>query len=139
MMRRSRPGRDGYIEWNLALVRAVGGPAAKGPDDYLREIAGRMYDRGINEAGMYRHVSAVYASSDRRPALSDVTSPTLVIHGAEDPLVHPEAGREIPDAVPSATFHIIEGMGHGILQPVWYRLVELILDQVKPGKRSSGV
>ena len=139
MMRRPSPGRDGYVEWNLALVRAVGGPAAEGPDDYLRDNAGRMYDRGINQAGMYRHVSAVYASRDRRPALSEVTAPTLVIHGAEDPLVHPQAGREIADAVPAATFRLVEGMGHGILRPVWSRLVKLIVAHVKPGTSSSSV
>lgn len=131
MMRKARPGRQGYIDWNISLVRAVGGEAAQGPDEYLRDIAGRMYDRGINENGMRRHVCAAYAGSDRRAALSDVTAPTLVIHGSDDPLIHPEAGREIADAVPGAEYCTVDGMGHGILKPVWAELVELISRHVE--------
>lgn len=126
IMRSPRPGRQGYIDWTLALVRAVGGAAASGPDDYLRELAGRMFDRGIHDDGMRRQVSAVYAASDRRPALKGVTAPTLVIHGADDPIIHPQASKEIATAVPGAQYCTIAGMGHGILQPVWPRLVELI-------------
>lgn len=131
IMRSPRPGRQGYIDWNIALVRAVGGAAAEGPDDYLREIAGRMFDRGVYHDGVRRQVCAVYGSPDRRPALKGVTAPTLVIHGADDPLVRPEAGREIARAVPGARFCVVEGMGHGILKPVWSQLVNLIVNHVE--------
>jgi pimeloyl-ACP methyl ester carboxylesterase len=134
MLRKARPGRQGYIDWNISLVRAVGGEAAQGPDEYLREIAGRMYDRGINENGMRRHVCAAYAGPDRRAALSGVTVPTLVIHGSDDPLIHPEAGREIADAVPGAEYCTVDGMGHGIFQPVWAELVELISRHVEKAR-----
>ncbi len=138
IMRMPRPGRQGYIDWNISLVRAVGGAAADGPDDYLREIAGRMFDRGISHQGMRRQVCAVYAAPDRRPALTGVTVPTLVIHGADDPLIQPDAGKEIADAVPGAKFCIIEGMGHGILQPVWSHLTKLIGEHVEATSSSSG-
>ena len=131
IMRLPRPGRQGYIDWNIGLVRAVGGAAAEGPDDYLCEIAGRMFDRGINDDGMRRQVCAVYAAPDRRPALTGVTAPTLVIHGADDPLIRTEASKEIAEAVPGAKYHVIEGMGHGILQPVWSQLTKLIVQHAK--------
>lgn len=126
IMRSPTPGRQGYIDWSIDVVRAVGGAAAAGPDDYLREIAGRMFDRGISHEGLRRHVCAVYAASDRRPALKGVTAPTLVIHGADDPLIRPEASKEIAEAIPGSTYCEIEGMGHGILRPVWPQLTELI-------------
>jgi pimeloyl-ACP methyl ester carboxylesterase len=131
LMRLPRLGRQGYIDWNIGLVRAVGGAAAEGPDDYLREIAGRMFDRGINEDGMRRQVCAAYAAPDRLPALTGVTAPTLVIHGDDDPLIHPEASKEIAEAVPEAKYHAIAGMGHGILQPVWSQLTRLIVQHAK--------
>ena len=131
IMRSPRPGRQGYIDWNIGLVRAVGGAAAEGPDDYLREIAGRMFDRGINNDGMRRQVCAVYAASDRRSALRGVTAPTHVIHGVEDPLIHSEASKEIAVAVPNATYQTIEGMGHGILKPAWSQLVKLIIRHIQ--------
>jgi pimeloyl-ACP methyl ester carboxylesterase len=126
ILRAPRPGRQGYIDWSINLIRAVGGAAAEGPDEYLREISGRMFDRGISDNGMRRQVCAVYAAPDRRSALSKVTAPTLVVHGADDPLIHPEASKEIATAIPGAEYVIIERMGHGILRPIWPRLIELI-------------
>ncbi|SHG36669.1 Pimeloyl-ACP methyl ester carboxylesterase [Desulfacinum infernum DSM 9756] len=137
IMKAPRPGRQGYIDWNINLVRAVGGSAAEGPDEYLREIAGRMYDRGINSDGMRRQVCAVYAASDRRPALAKITAPTLVIHGADDPLIHPEASKEVAETVPGSRYCVIEGMGHGILKPIWPKLVELIDEHVKQSSSVS--
>jgi pimeloyl-ACP methyl ester carboxylesterase len=131
IMRRPKPGREGYIKWNLNLVHAVGGAAAEGPDDYLRDIAERMYDRGVNDPGMARQVTAVYASPDRRPALAKLNLPALVIHGAEDPLISPEAGREVAEAIPGARFELIQGLGHGILQPAWQRMAGLIAEHVE--------
>jgi pimeloyl-ACP methyl ester carboxylesterase len=130
ILRKPKPGRQGYIDWSINLIRAVGGAAAEGPDDYLREMSGKMFDRGISDDGMRRQVCAVYAAPDRRTALSAVTAPTLVIHGADDPLIHPEASKEIAAAIPGAEYFMIEGMGHGILRPTWLQLIELIRHQV---------
>ena len=131
ILKSPRPGRQGYIDWSIDIVTAVGGAAADAPDDYLRELAGRMFDRGIDPEGMRRQVCAVYAAPDRRSALAGVTAPTLVIHGVDDPLIHPDASKETAEAVPGANYHAIEGMGHGILQPVWSQLTTLIGQHVK--------
>lgn len=130
ILRSPKPGRQGYIDWSIDLIRAVGGTAAEGADDYLRDISGRMFDRGISENGLNRQVCAVYAASDRRQALSTISSSTLVIHGAEDPLISPEASKEVADAVPGARFVLVNGMGHGILKPTWPKLAELITEHV---------
>ena len=130
ILRSPKPGRQGYIDWNIDLIRTVGGTAAKGPDDYLREMSGRMFDRGISENGLNRQVCAVYAAPDRRPALSTISAKTLVIHGAEDPLISPEASKEIATAIPGVKFVLVDGMGHGILRPNWPKLIELITEHV---------
>lgn len=136
IMRLPKPGREGYIQWNLKLVHVVGGAAAEGPDDYLRDIAARMYERGVNDPGLARQVAAVYASPDRRPALAKLSLPALVIHGAEDPLIKPEAGREVAEAIPGARFELIQGLGHGILKPAWERLAGLIMEHVEGAETS---
>jgi pimeloyl-ACP methyl ester carboxylesterase len=130
IMRSPKPGRQGYIDWSIDLIRTVGGTAAEGPDDYLREMSGRMFDRGISKDGLSRQVCAVYAASDRRPALSKMSLKTLVIHGAEDPLISPEASKEIAAAIPGAKFVLVDGMGHGILRPTWPILIEFITEHV---------
>ena len=130
ILRSPKPGRQGYIDWSIDLIRSVGGSAAEGPDDYLREMSGKMYDRGISEDGLNRQVCAVYAAPDRRQALSKISTKTLVIHGAEDPIISPDAGREIATAIPCAKFVLVNGMGHGILRPNWSILIKLITENV---------
>ena len=85
---------------------------------------------------MRRQVCAVYAAPDRRSALAKIAALTLVIHGADDPLIHPETRNEIAEAVPGARYCAIEGQGHGILKPVWPIFIELIDEHVK---KSSSV
>lgn len=130
ILRSPKPGRQGYIDWSIDLIRTIGGTAAQGPDDYLREMSGRMFDRGISQDGLNRQVCAVFASPDRRPALSKISARTLVINGAEDPIVSPEAGKELATAIPGAKFLLVDGMGHGVLRPNWPELIELIAEHV---------
>lgn len=130
ILRSPKPGRQGYIDWSIDLIRTVGGSAAEGPDDYLREMSGRMFDRGISDDGLNRQVCAVYAAPDRRPALSKISTKTLVIHGAEDPLISLKASKEIATAIPGSKFVLVDGMGHGILRPTWPKLIELITEHV---------
>jgi pimeloyl-ACP methyl ester carboxylesterase len=130
ILRSPKPGRQGYIDWSIDLIRTVGGTAAKGPDDYLREMSGSMFDRGISEEGLNRQVCAVYSAPDRRKSLSEISTKTLVIHGSEDPLIRQEASKEIATAIPGAKFVLIDGMGHGILRPTWSKLIELITEHV---------
>lgn len=137
ILRSPKPERQGYIDWSINLIRAVGGTAAEGPDEYLREMSGRMFDRGISENGLKRQVCAVYAAADRRPALSRIFSKTLVIHGKEDPLISPEASKEVANAVPDSEYVIIDGMGHGILRMTWPKLVDLITEHVLTASKKN--
>ena len=58
--------------------------------------------------------TAIQTSGDRRAALAALTVPTLVIHGADDPLVRVEGGRDTAATIPDAELHVIEGMGHDV-------------------------
>ena len=55
----------------------------------------------------------------------------LFTNVVDDPLIHPEASKEIAEAVPGAKYYAIEGMGHGILKPTWSQLTELIDQHTK--------
>ena len=55
-----------------------------------------------------------------------MTAPTLVIHGADDPLVPVEGGRDTAAAIPGATILEVPGMGHDL--PLG--LVETIADAI---------
>ena len=119
--------RDGYIEYMVALSRALAGKGFAFDEAWTRMIAGKAYDRSFSPEGTARQINALMTQSDRRKALASVAAPTLVVQGTDDPLVPMEAGRDIAGSVPGAQLMLIEGMGHDHAHGgAWPRIVEAI-------------
>ena len=71
---------------------------------------------------------AVIAAGDRRRELASIRVPTLVVHGADDPLLPVSAGRETARLIPGARLQIIEGMGHDLAPGVQALLLAAIVE-----------
>ena len=91
----------------------------------IRRRAAAAYDRAHDPAGKARQQSAVIASGDRTPALRELTTRTLVVHGGADPLITVDAGEATAAAIPGAQLAIIPGMGHEFPAGVRARIVDL--------------
>jgi pimeloyl-ACP methyl ester carboxylesterase len=96
-----------------------------------RELAMRIYARGLNPAGAARQFRAILASGSRKERLRSLKVPTLVIHGSVDPLVRPQAGKETAATIPGAKLMMIEGMGHAIPIPMWPQVIGAIADHAR--------
>jgi pimeloyl-ACP methyl ester carboxylesterase len=66
----------------------------------------------LGESTIRSQVEALMSRNDRRPFLKDIHVPVLVIAGHEDPVTPPECSIEIARAIPNATLHILEQVGH---------------------------
>ncbi|WP_034274753.1 3-oxoadipate enol-lactonase [Haloechinothrix halophila] len=68
---------------------------------------------------------------DLLDVLGTITTPTLVISGAEDPATPPEHGRRIADGVPGARFEVVDDAAHlgSAEQPE--AVTSLLLDHLK--------
>jgi pimeloyl-ACP methyl ester carboxylesterase len=127
----SRPrlnDRDAIIGHFVRLFQTIGSPAFPTPDAELRARAGLSLDRAYDPAGVGRQLLAIVASGDRRKLLRRIAAPTLVVHGAADPLVRPDAGRDTAKSINGAKLVMIEGMGHDLPAPLCDRLVGAIAD-----------
>lgn len=118
--------REQVIQRVLKTFRVIGSPGYPFEEDHLRELAGRSYDRGHSEAGVLRQLHAITASGDRTKSLHEVRTPTTVIHGSKDPLVHPSGGRATARAIPGTELRLIEGMGHDLPRALWPTFAEEI-------------
>jgi pimeloyl-ACP methyl ester carboxylesterase len=100
------------------------------PDDEAkdRDRAERVFARGLNLAGTARQLQAGLAGGNRKPRLATVKAPSLVIHGAIDPLIHPDHGRDTAASIPGAKLLMIESMGHAIPIATWPSIVGAIAD-----------
>jgi pimeloyl-ACP methyl ester carboxylesterase len=122
--------REAYLEYSVRTGRAFTGKGLKKGFAYdaekQRALAGRVYDRAFDPDGIARQMAAVIASGSRAEALSSLTVPSLVIHGADDPLIPLAAGQATADAIPGAEMVVVEGMGHDLPPGAWTPIVEAI-------------
>jgi pimeloyl-ACP methyl ester carboxylesterase len=104
--------RKAYVEHNMNVWRRIWSPGFPFEEKRARTFIERSYDRSYYPQGMARQNIAIIAGGDRRPSLSSIKVPTLVIHGADDPLIPVEGGKDTARVIPGASLLIINGMGH---------------------------
>jgi pimeloyl-ACP methyl ester carboxylesterase len=120
--------REGLAEWAVRNWHAIGSPGFPAEDERIRERALASYDRSYYPEGFGRQLVAVLASGDRTEKLGEVRVPTLVIHGAEDPLIDVSGGEATARAVPGSRLIVIRGMGHDLPRPLWPKVVDAIVE-----------
>jgi pimeloyl-ACP methyl ester carboxylesterase len=126
LLARYPKNRDAFVAQAVKTFRIIGSPVHPRDVENVKELAGEMYDRSHNPAGILRQMHAVTASGDRTPALRALHLPTTVIHGGRDLLIRPRAGRATAKAIPGARLRMIEDMGHDLPKAFWPILVEEI-------------
>ncbi|WP_172448602.1 alpha/beta hydrolase [Caulobacter mirabilis] len=78
-------------------------------------------------AGPARQYAAILADRDRYKRLVEIKAPTLVIHGARDPLLPPAHGADIAARIPHARLIVDPMFGHEISSRDGTRLADQIL------------
>jgi len=124
-------GRGAYIAHNLKLWRQIWSPGFPFEDERALAFLENSYDRSYYPQGAARQNMAILATGDRRASLATIKAPTLVIHGADDPLIPVEAGKEAARVIPGAALLIIDGMGHDLPQGAWAEITAAISRHTK--------
>jgi pimeloyl-ACP methyl ester carboxylesterase len=123
--------KEAYIKHAVKMWRILYGSGFPYDEKLRAEIAEKAYDRSFYPDGMNRQTVAIMASGSRKDALKSVKVPTLVIHGGDDPLVSPEAGKDTAASIPNSELLIIDGMGHSLPPEVWSRIIKAISANAK--------
>jgi pimeloyl-ACP methyl ester carboxylesterase len=136
-----RPAPDGDKEATIAsavkLIQALAGPVYPHDEKSIRDLIVRSMKRSDYRPGMARHnaLSALGIFEDRRPKLKTIKVPTVVVHGAIDPLMSVEGGKDTAKNIPGAELRIVPGMGHDL--PV--ALVKTLADAItSAASRATG-
>jgi pimeloyl-ACP methyl ester carboxylesterase len=119
---------DAIVDHLMFVFSVIGSPGFEQDAAVLRPHLERVARRGLYRAGTARQLAAILASGDRRPMLHNVEAPTLVIHGANDPLVPVAAGRDTARHIRGATLEIIDGMGHDFPPALMTRIAARVAD-----------
>jgi len=114
------------VDHLVKVFGVIGSPAFPSDTAELRQRLARSVHRAYHPAGIARQLLAIMAAGDRRRQLRTIVAPTLVIHGAADPLLPVAAGRDTARNIPGAELLVIDGMGHDLPLEVLPRLAEAI-------------
>ena len=102
--------RDERIEYLLELFRVYAGSAFAFEETRLRAACATEVDRmWYPESG---HSFAAWSTASRVDRLADITVPTLIVHGTDDPVVPVAHAHYMAATIPHNDCWIIEGMGH---------------------------
>jgi pimeloyl-ACP methyl ester carboxylesterase len=134
LLRPAAKDRETAIENSIAGAKVIGSPAYPASEEEVRAKATAAYDRAFHPAGVARQLAAVVSSPDRTEGLHKVTVPTLVIHGADDPLVNVTGGEATATAVPGASLLVIPGMGHDLPTQLWSTIADAIVANAQKGE-----
>jgi pimeloyl-ACP methyl ester carboxylesterase len=104
----------------------IGSPAYPPDEAYIHQRAVSDAERAYDPAGVGRQYAAVIANGDRRPKLAKIKAPTVVLHGADDPLVPVSGGRDTAACIPGAELRVIPGMGHDLPPQLFEKVVEAV-------------
>jgi pimeloyl-ACP methyl ester carboxylesterase len=123
---RPAPDRESYLRQYVKTWKTLNGERFPFDPERTRRQGERAYERGPNPAAAARQMLAIVASGNRRAALGKIATPTLVIHGTNDPLVRYPAAPDLARAIPGAKLLAIEGMGHTLPRAAWPQIIDAI-------------
>jgi pimeloyl-ACP methyl ester carboxylesterase len=118
--------RDAYAERVIKTFKVIGSPDYPMDEERVRALALAAFDRCFYPRGVARQLHAITSSAPRSRRLREITAPTVVIHGTDDPLVRTAAGRATAKAIPGSHLCLIDGMGHDLPRELWPRITEQI-------------
>ena len=103
---------EAVVRHLMRVFSVIGSPAFRHELESMRPLFERVARRGLYRAGTARQLLAILATGDRRSLLQGITAPTLVLHGADDPLVPVAAGIDTAAHIPGSRLEVVPGMGH---------------------------
>ncbi len=130
--------REAYIDDMAVRMRVLGSPGFPFDEAQARERIGKAYDRSFFPAGSARQFGAVMKARDRSEELARLDIPTVVVHGADDPLIQLDAGEDTARTIPGAKLVVIPGMGHDFPPGAWPVMVDAIIENARRADGDGG-
>jgi pimeloyl-ACP methyl ester carboxylesterase len=117
--------RDAAIAYLLEGERPYAG--SRGVDEAaLRTVLGRVFDRSASLPSANNHF--IVEGTDMPAArLAEISVPTLVIHGADDPLFPPAHGEALAREIPGAQLLVIPALGHELPPWAWDEVLPALI------------
>ncbi|WP_428120449.1 alpha/beta fold hydrolase [Candidatus Poriferisodalis sp.] len=119
--------REDRVRSRLENFGALAGSRAEFDVECFTAIFEREYDRAANWPAMHNHGMALMDEDNRAEKLRGISTPTIVIHGTEDPILPYPHGEATVEAIGGARMVTLDRVGHELPEVVWPQVTEAIL------------
>jgi pimeloyl-ACP methyl ester carboxylesterase len=128
---------EAFVADRMRNARTIGSPAYPWDEEELRARVIAEHARAFNPAGVARQRAAVNADGERTAELQKLKLPTVVLHGADDPLLMKIGGEATAAAIPGAELRIIPGMGHDLPPGLYDIFIDAITTAASRAKATA--
>ncbi len=124
-------GEEEIVQATAEGLRVCGSPGYPPNEDERIAIAQARFRRDYTPGGSARQMAAVVAMGDRSALLRAIQVPTMVIHGADDPLIPLAAGEDTAALIPDAQLTVIPGMGHDLPPALAPKITDIVTSFIR--------
>jgi pimeloyl-ACP methyl ester carboxylesterase len=117
----------GTVDYLVGYQRVLAGDQRPFDEAAARDLVRADVERARDISATENH-DAIPDDGRRRPPLSAIRAPTLVIHGSADPMFPIQHGEALATEIPGARLLPLEGAGHGVFRDDWEHIARAVLE-----------
>ncbi|MCT2582822.1 alpha/beta fold hydrolase [Actinophytocola gossypii] len=111
--------RAAVLDYHVESQRPYAAATRPFDAEAFRAVAALAHDRTTNPESAAKNHYLAEGGGPWRSRLPEVTAPTLVLHGTEDPMFPPAHGEALAREIPNARLVPMPGVGHELTRPDW--------------------
>lgn len=117
--------REAVVDYQVGAWRLLSGSKRPFDESAIRKMAEADFDRTPNLLTMFNHATLqdVGGWANR---LDEITAPTLIIHGTDDPVLPYVHGQALQAAIRGSTLLTLDGAGHELHPQDWPSIIDAI-------------
>ncbi|MGW0248595.1 alpha/beta fold hydrolase [Nocardia goodfellowii] len=113
----------GAIEAGVTVAKLLASPRHEFDEAMVRTRLEANPDSGIHDQeAQSRQIGAQWSG----PAITEITRPTLVVHGEDDPLIKTNAAHAIASRIPRSRLLLLPRVGHDLPEHAWKPLAAAV-------------
>ena len=127
----------GNLELAVAVAAILAAPGQHVDEHDVREFVDKEAAHQVASFRDQKAQSRQIGAKWHGGPLTQITVPTLVLHGSQDPLLRVSAARDIAAAIAGARLCTVPGVGHFLARDVWVTYADelrALADQAKPDR-----
>lgn len=121
---------EGAVQTLVDMIQLLSSPHHPFEQEWARSVAEISHARSPRDPSTTQRQTAAglnLGATARR--LGEITAPTLIINGADDPLIRPSAGAALARQIPGARSVVYPRMGHILPEHVWATIADAMAAQ----------